>query len=349
MNTQEQNQTLRRKRFVFKEIVLDILPLVYLLGLDIMLLADLYSLFWKFFVAFLIAFGFTIVPPAKRGLLLICGYRTKKSRGEGPWWLVPLAMRFEIVECTEQTEVLPYETFAAGDGIPFSFKAKIFYHVARDENEMQEGVRLKWWRRILHPGQLLYEFTNLAKGTAHFLVSSYAKQAIETEMVKYTHDKLFGFSIFELKELFPKQGDQTTPGSAVPPEAVATRNEVVAIVYRDISAELKKNGIIVTRVVLEDFNFTQKTLDFLQDILKTKFEKAAEMIDVQIDVERALKLMPHTNLTFMQVYTAMRGLDIAEVAAESGLIGSALLKLGRPDLLTQLPAAEDRKIEVVSH
>ncbi|XOU93953.1 MAG: hypothetical protein ACNFW9_03845 [Candidatus Kerfeldbacteria bacterium] len=287
-------------------------------------------------VIFTLLAGITKIKTYHRGVWTFFGKRLPIAVSEGLNFMPPFFGGIIELDTREKTETLSYENFMGNDGIPFSFTLFLVWHIARRENE------IGWtWYKPWTWGKLLLAVTNLEPGAAEKMVLKIGKSRAEVELVKYKHNQVLGFSIQELEELFKQdlESAQTAPAASLNDsrEADSIRTKITNTVKAELNERLNARGIIVTDVAFEDFNLPKDMLDYIQQILRTKFEKASEMIDIKIDLQRVVMLMNEATqngcpLTFKDAYMLMRGHDIEEIAAKgAGQIGLLLKKLSSHD------------------
>lgn len=290
-------------------------------------------------VIFTLLASITKIKTYHRGVWTFFGKRLPIAVSEGLNFMLPLFGGIIEIDTREKTETLSYENFMGNDGIPFSFTLFLVWHKARQENE------IGWtWYKPWTWGKQLLAVTNLEPGAAEKMVLKIGKSRAEVELVKYKHNEVLGFNIQELEDLFNQvkedlESDQADQGITLntSQEADSIRNSITDIVKVELNERLNKRGIIITDVTFEDFNLPKDMLDYIQNILKTKFEKASEIIDIKIDLQRVVMLMKEAAqndcpLKFQDAYMLMRGNDIEEIAAKgAGQIGLLLKKLSSHD------------------
>ena len=287
-------------------------------------------------VIFTLLASITKIKTYHRGVWTFFDRRLPVAVSEGLTFRPPFFGGIIEIDTREKTETLSYENFMGHDGIPFSFTLFLVWHKARQENE------IGWtWYKPWTWGKMLLAVTNLEDGAAKRLVLKIGKSRAEVELVKYDHNAVLGFSIKELEELFKQdlESAQTAPAAQLnsSQEADSIRTKITDTVKAELNERLNKRGIVITDVAFEDFNLPKDMLDYIQNILRTKFEKASEMIDIKIDMQRVVMLMKEAaqsgcSLNFQDAYMLMRGHDIEEIAAKgAGQIGLLLKKLSSHD------------------
>lgn len=287
-------------------------------------------------VIFTLLASITKIKTYHRGVWTFFGKRLPIAVSEGLNFMPPFFGGIIEIDTREKTETLSYENFMGNDGIPFSFTLFLVWHKARQENE------IGWvWYKPWTWGKMLLAVTNLEPGAAKKMVLKLGKSRAEDELVKYDHNEVLGFSIKELEEMFKQdlESAQTVPAAKLKhsQEASSIRTKITDIVKAELNKRLNPRGIVITDVAFEDFNLPKDMLDYIQNILRTKLEKASEMIDIKIDIKRVVMLMKEAtqsgcSLTFQDAYILMRGHDIEEIAAKgAGQIGLLLKKLSSRD------------------
>jgi len=293
--------------------------------------------------------GYQKVPTFHRGVWTFFGQRLPVAISAGLRFRIPFWGGVILIDTRDRTEKLSYEKFVGNDGIPFSFTLFFVWHKARREDEKN------WtWFKPWTWGPMIRAITNLEEGAAKRLVMSLGKNRAEVELVKHSHNEVLGFSISELEELFKRdlESAQTVPAISVShsENADSIRNLIAETVMKELNERLNKRGIVISEVAFEDFNLPAEMLKYIQEILRTKFEKASEMIDVKIDMKRVIMLMEEAQksgvtLDFIDAYKVMRGLDIGEIAAKQGgqlgLFLQGLIGKNSP-----LPEAVQNKIQL---
>jgi len=177
------------------------------------------------------------------------------------------------------------------------------------------------------------------KPTVIRLISAVGREIIEPKISQYPHDRLIGVhineiyavleqstSLAELRQTLDRQEDEAV---------VVRRLQITKEAADELTKRLKQHGIIITDVIIPDFNFPRKTIDHIQDVFLMKIKKATEILDVGVDVNRALVVVAEASkvgqkVSLLEAYVMVRGLDIKEIIADnSGPIGALINSLAR--------------------
>lgn len=301
---------------------------------------------------FMIA-GYQMIPTYHRGVWTFFDQRLPVAVSEGLRWRMPFFGGVILVNTRDKAERLGYENFMGNDAIPFAFTLFILWHVAKKDDE--EG----WlWYKPWTWGKMVRSYTNLDENAGQQMVISIGKSIAESELVQHPHNKILGFDVKELEELFKNDLDSSpTTAVAISPEqakkAKALRIAIAKSVMEQLNKRLVSKGIVISEVTFEDFNLPPDMLEYIQTILKTKFEKASEVIDVKIDLKRVIMFLAEANkedgieISFKDAYRLVRGLDIDEIAAkQAGLLGQVLRRLAGtgnyPELAAALPEVDNQ-------